>query len=58
MAKSRHVHGHIMNGGARESDMNELWDKLCCLCRLSILKDPRKDHLERAAPSGNQFRGA
>ena len=26
----------------RESDMNELQDELCCLCRLLISKDLRK----------------
>ena len=31
-----------MNGGTKESAMNELWDELCCLCRLSISKDSRK----------------
>ena len=37
------MRGHIIvNGGIRESDMNELWDELCCLCHLSISKDSRK----------------
>ena len=33
-----------MNGGTctSESRTNELWVKLCCLCRSSILKDLRK----------------
>ena len=31
-----------MNGGTRESEMNELRNELCCLCHLSISKDSRK----------------
>ena len=31
-----------MNGGTRESDMNEFRDELCCLCCLSISKDSTK----------------
>ena len=42
VAKFRQVCGHIMNGGIRESDMNELRGEVCCLCCSSILKDSRK----------------